>query len=592
MESIVYGISVIFIFVMFMLLKKSDKQISVIKTIVIGIALLICYNAFICFILGEFKIHISLYLLGVINFIVGALLLIPTIKSKSIQTYYCNVQDIVATVIVLIITLVLSYLNFGGELHIKYIMTDAAAHFSAAREFYEYGTTVNNIENEAVSGQFMMGAYTNTGILMKVFGPVIGEMNIYMIFTLFDICMLFIMGMSLYVAVDKLINKKWKFILSMFMILFFMAGYPYNSMICGYVYLQIGVLLISIIMTILSLFEEGISKKFLYITLTVLNIGILATYIIFAPVIFIVEFIFIMRKRYSINKKIFTLKNILIAIVVFLIPCIFAIYYYVMPGLIASSSGNGEMFYNLEGYIYRNLWANFIFLIPIALMCIKNKNDDISIWITTFSTLLIIMLSYLILINVFRLATYYYYKFNYILWYLLWYGSIYSINAFEGKKEKVLSGFIILYMIIGIFVIYFGKVEINQYVYNVNESIKDVYEIYGINKTIIKDVEIDLDKYEIDLYKFVHDNINLEDNNILLVVNPRQEWWFKAFFNYSNRDDFEVMLPSEEIYKWNDNQYTYALITYKGLNYKIYEKFINKGNIEFQNNSGIIYKSN
>ena len=156
----------------------------------------------------------------------------------------------------------------------------------------------------------------------------------------------------------------------------------------------------------------------------------------------------------------------------------------------------------------------------------------------------------------------------------------------------LLSIYVISYMLIGIIAVYFGNVEINQYVYNVNEKITDVYEIFGINKTIVKDVEIDLDKDELNIYKFVHDNIDLKDNKILLVVNPRQEWWFKGFFNYSNRDDFEVMLPEEEIYKWNDNQYNYILITYKSINYKIYEKFIDNGDIVFENNSGIIYKSN
>ena len=598
MESIIYVISVMFIFITFMLLKKSEEKISLIKFGVINIVCLLCYNALVCFILSEFKITITLYLLAIINAVVGAVFLFFIIKDKKIQKYSFKSQDAIAVLVILIATLIISFSNFGLELNIKYMTLDAGNHFGAAREFYEYGTLVDNLENEAVTDCFMTGAYTNTGILFKIFAPFISEINIYRVFIAFDMLTFFLVGIAMYSLIEKLINTRLNFILSMLMIIFFIAGYPCLCHIYGYSYLQVGILIFAIIISVLQYYETDFDKKIIYGILALLNYGLFFTYCIFIPVIYLAELIYIIKKRREINKKLFTKANITIFVVVFLIASLCGIYYFVVPHLLHAQSHNGETFVNLEGYIYRNIWSNFIFLFPIALLCLKKKNDDTYIWGTNLAILIIVMLIYMICMNLFKLSTYYYYKFNFILWLLLWYGAIYAINTLEGKLKTIMKCYISLYMIIGVVVIYNSNVRITYDTYNFNESIKDVYEVFGTNKKIIKDSIYDFNKNHIEGFKFIEDNLKLEKNNTMIIGTTAQQYWILGYFNYKNVADIRVKEYNQEYYfgidlnKWVDGEYKYLIVLNNYYNYSFYESFYNKlksGKVIFKNSDCTIY---
>lgn len=334
--SILYVISAIFVFITFFLKKKKDEKISFIKFSIISIISFMSYNTLICFLFRLINIPITLQILMIFNFVFGIIFLVLIIKDKGIQKYSINKKDVIAICVILLIATIMSIMNFGTELHIKYIMTDSALHFSAAREFYETGTLVDNIKNDMVTGSFMAGAYTNTGICFKVFAPFIGEINLYKLFILFDIFIFLFVGLAIYSAVEKIIDSKSKYILSLFMIVFFMLGYPLNSMIYGFVYLQLGILIIITIVNVLQCFNENINKKYLYGILFLLNFGLFFTYCIFTPIVYIVEFIYIIKKEYSENKKIITIKNFMICAVIFVIPIVFGVYYFVLPHLQAT----------------------------------------------------------------------------------------------------------------------------------------------------------------------------------------------------------------------------------------------------------------
>ena len=63
---------------------------------------------------------------------------------------------------------------------------------------------------------------------------------------------------------------------------------------------------------------------------------------------------------------------------------------------------------------------------------------------------------------------------------------------------------------------------------------------------------------------------------MLLIVSPRQAEWFNAFFNYKNRDDLQLVIPVEDIIKWNNKGYEYLLLLYRNDFYEQYKEIINK----------------
>ena len=84
-------------------------------------------------------------------------------------------------------------------------------------------------------------------------------------------------------------------------------------------------------------------------------------HILFIIVVYLLEFIYIIRTRYLEDKKIQNFNNFFICLFLFLLPIFCGFVYYVLPHIIQIGSG-GQFLLNIEGYIYRNVWSNFIFL--------------------------------------------------------------------------------------------------------------------------------------------------------------------------------------------------------------------------------------
>ena len=588
MQQIIYVLSVIYIFVTFILYKKSNEKISLLKFLTISVVTFLCYNTFVCFILNTINISITLFTLSLINIILGTIPLYFIIKNKEIQKYKIEIKNIIAMIFITILALTFLNLNFGFDLNIKYIMTDSSVHYTAARDFYKNDKLLNKVEDTSISKEFMTGTYVNTGILFKVVQPIIGETNLYKAFILFDTFLLCLMGLTIYTAIQNIIKKKFNFIISLIMVLFFLAGYPLNSYIYGYGYLQLGIIIIATIINILQFFNDNISKKIVYTLLFILNFGIFFTYCIFLPIIYIVEFIYILKKNKGENKKIVTAKNILIVLIVFIIPIICGLFYFVIPHLQQANERN--LFINIEGYIYRNCWSNFILILPLSLLCLKKRNDDTYIWLIFISILIIFMSLFFVLINKFNLSTYYYYKYNFVLWFMLWYGAIYGINLDYKLNFKIpIIIYLSTYIIIAIVTLNVKDVAITKETFDNDENITKAFDIYGINKTIIKYEAVDYNQKELQLLDYIYNNIDLTKDKIALIVNPRQESWFYAIFNYKNKEDLQEGIMEYEIEKWNNKECKYMFISYRSMYYAQYYDIIDFGEMIIGNEEGAIY---
>ena len=587
--GIIYAISIIYLFITIILYKKSEEKISFLKFFSISIVCFLCWNTLICFIMSTIGIPISFISLSCVNIVLGSIFLFFIIKKKDIQKYSLELKNIIAVGIIAIVCIILTILNLGNKIEIKYVATDAAVHFAAAKDFYKNDALLDKVEDTDVSSQFMIAAYVNTGILFKLTAPIVGECNLYKIFILFDVFSMLLLAVLVYCAVEKVIKSNIKFILSLIMIVFFMIGYPLNSFVCGYVYLQLGLIIIATIINVLQYYCEEFDRKIIYSILSICNFTIFFTYCIFVPIVYIVEFIYLVVKEYKNNKKIISMKNIVLFSTIFLLPIICGVYYYVIPYLL-SVKGEDAFIY-LDGYIYRNCWSNFIFILPMALFCLKKKNDDTFVWKIFTSFLVLSMIILFTLVNKLNLSAYYYYKFNYILWYLLWYGAIYAINVTESKINKFLHFYLLIYVTFAIAAIGFKTIDITKETFDSDENYTNAFDIYCINRKIMFDFNIDYTIQELDLLEYIHDNIELDkqSNRILLIMDSRQEYWFWAFFNYKNRNDIQATITKKEVDKWNNNEYKYLLVLYESNYYNQYKGLISYKRLLKENEAGAVY---
>lgn len=125
LEGIIFVITTVILNASFILIKKVDKKISILTFIGITAVINMCYNAFICYVLTFFNIPNKLYILAIINLVISIILIIKILRKNknnkfNIQEYSINRVDSFSAVVILIITLLVTFLNFRFPFNIKY----------------------------------------------------------------------------------------------------------------------------------------------------------------------------------------------------------------------------------------------------------------------------------------------------------------------------------------------------------------------------------------------------------------------------------------------------------------------------------------
>lgn len=550
-----YIFSILLVFVLAILVPKTKEKINLIKTIILTLICLFAYNTAICYILNFINISITLFSLSIVNLLINIVFLYKIIKNKEIQKYKIEKRDIVVCIVLSIIVIICICMNFKNLTKIRYISTDSLQHYKAAREFSENTTLFDKAEeNSTTSKSHMPMGYVNVGILFKIFRPWIGVVSLYKIYILFEAFIYFLCGMMFYYCIEKICKTRNQFIVGILFSIVYLIGYPLNSLISGFHYLLIGILYFT---TILYTMKEIIIKekiKFIYsvIMLMFLNIGLIFSYALFCPVIYLAEFFyFIYKYKKDKNKKHFIIFVLLTLILTGLMG--FDIILYQRFNEIGSTG------ISLEGWIYKNDWSNIILFLPFVgyyfIKIIKNDNFF-------EKSLLLCFIIFFILLIIGKYtgicSSYYFYKNSYVLWILVLYTAlkslIYLIN--KGNTYKyIVNIFTAFYMFLLTISILF--IDTHIYIYKEGkpkENLTKMMEIFTLNSTNMKLDTAFLSTQEIEAIK-QFDNIIEGDwkvnDNILVLPSPTQTLWIKALTGYETENN-----PNIDIYinEWNNGQ--------------------------------------
>ena len=148
--------------------------------------------------------------------------------------------------IILVVTLIASYLNFGLPLNIKYETGDPSVHHITSVVFSQEEKLLNFYKDDVygVSQGRKIGSYVNSGIIMQCFENVLDEMDYYNIFIIFGIFVLFLTGAVMYNTLEKFAKFKGGKVIALIVSILYLLGYPYNSLLFGFEYLSMGILLL------------------------------------------------------------------------------------------------------------------------------------------------------------------------------------------------------------------------------------------------------------------------------------------------------------------------------------------------------------
>ncbi len=345
-QSIIYLISIIVLLTIFLLIKKSDEKQNLLLWIFISIMFMFCYNAVIVYILSALYIHSTLITLIIVNFIISILLYFFLIRKRLIQKYYIKKLDIISVIILALLVIIIGYLRFGFPFKIVYETVDPGTHFWTSMDFFRESILLNKADTAIDFSARVFGSYVNAGILFKITYPMVGYINLYAIYIFFDLFMLFMAGVIFYFFVSSM-YKKNNFLISIIGSIMYLMGYPLNSMIFGFFYSgHVVTLFIVLILLFKFLDNKQIKENYIFILITLINIGICFTYYLYAPIIAIPETIYLMYKY----KKVLTKKQIIKRLLLIEgIPIILTVLYFFIPYI---DINQHSIFYQLtlDGY--------------------------------------------------------------------------------------------------------------------------------------------------------------------------------------------------------------------------------------------------
>lgn len=561
--GIIYTIITALLVINFILVKKSKEKQNVLLWGLISIVLLLGYNTVICCGLTAINIKCGLISLVIINTVIATILGIKIYKDKEIQKYYIKIKDIIAVILILLVVIIVGVKRFGIPFNIRYTSTDPSTHYAATKTF------TKNLRAPITNEDRMMpSAYINTGIAMLVASDVIIDENQYIVYILFDLLMLFLIGAVFYTGSVNKENSIVKSILSLILSIAFILGYPLNSMIFGFAYLSLVILYIVTLIVLAPYIKNGeITEITKCVIFSIINFGIFFSYYLFVPVIYssfgIYMLIDMIKNKKSKNiLSIFTIKNVIEIITILIIPTISGFCFFVLPGLVQTGK---TMVSHIaaEGYIYRDLYSNFLVFIPLVLYYIidviknkENKFDNMLLIITAVFTLYLLRKGLRA-----EASSYYYYKMYFMLWILVIYVSIESLFKLIDNKSAIYAyTYVITYICIIIASLKGIDKDITSInaLFNPTNHLNAYTDIYAYNNSVIKDKINDI--YTDTQIQVINDTIYKVGNKsiIQLYGNKFQILWARELTELTDTKEVEKLLQikgfDETLEEWIKNE--------------------------------------
>lgn len=624
--GIIYIISGIILLVNFILIKKSDKEIDLVGFTALSIVLLFCYNTFICYVLTFLTIPCKLEILALINIIVSLCLIMPIIKNKKVQKYTYMKIDILYIFLIVFLLLIVAFINFGFPFEVNYISSDPSYHYLTSLKFAKEDSLMPNTVHDQVYGDVSVRkavSYTNSGILMKSFSEDLDFIKCINIFIGFDIFTVVLIGIMVYIILKKHAKKSehkfWAFLIALICTL----GYPLNSMLSGFEYLTMGLLMICAIIDLVWYYENDMFKfSYVLVMFGLLNFGLFCSYYMFVPFMYPGLWIYFCIKNYTKTNKIITKELIILLLITLLIPFVLGYIYHLAPNVYAVIinktldpsevweytnyiAGDG---FATNGDIYVNLYSNMILLIPLTiyLFCkeIKENNLRENKFLGLIVVFCILFIEVLLIGNKLgRISIYYLSKNYFALWIMLAVTNYIALIYISETKYKSISR-ILIYGYIFIMIIYVACVpciagirpSINPY-----ENIFTVMDVFNNNKELVLHKQSEYNKKELEIMKYAKENLDF-NTKIDIVSNHRTYFWSYVLLEYVNVDEeYRNKYGGQNLLQKNlerirregiDKQETdYVIYFNKSRTYKLLKsKLFENSEIIFENEAGGILR--
>ncbi|SCP95253.1 hypothetical protein [Anaerobium acetethylicum] len=528
--------------------KSKIRQNGVVWLPVTAIALM-CFHTLVAGIFSFVHIPVGIISIGIGDLAAALFFWYRIIADNKRQEYFYEKTDVLFAGILLMIVAGFAVQRYGTDLQIHYQTTDPQNHLKYA---------MNIINDRKVYG--MYHASLNNALVIEMLSPLSEVNRYYRLFIISDLAMFLLSGMMFFAVIAGYARTKFLKAAAWAVTLVYMLGYPMNNINLGSVYLGIGVTLVAYLIFMTDGFLRNEWDKRVGIALISLGcLGIFLCYVLFMPAVFVGIFVTIARDRFM-KRQLFGQDTVMLFLAIFLIPCAVGLFY-ILTGTFGGDVSLGSAI-NTEGFIYKDLYYNFILLMPFSLYgtykILRNRAADSAVFIA--ATVLVSMLV-LLLIGLGGVASsYYYYKNYHPLWLVMW------VLFFNGIRylSKDVKGILASAALTALFVLGMKGFGIEERIRERNERFAPAVDsaidsnIFVFNYRSLRTSGYSADKLA--LYDYVYENLLPEKYDVPMAGPWDDVHWYEAITNQRHEHYYHWFTGGEEFLEKIREKADYVLV--------------------------------
>jgi len=362
----------------------------------------------------------------------------------------------------------------------------------------------------------------------------------------------------------------------------------------GFVYLGIGVTVISYIIYMTNCFISGDLDKNISILLLMMGcFGIFMCYILFMPVVFFAVF-FAITVYYIQSKKLISLDYVLTQLKVFLLPSILGLFY-ALCFQFGEDKIQVSSEINMEGFIYRNLFSDFVIFLPFAFYGIithlSKKKFGAGEFMTFFLALFMAAMLFLGLKG--KVSSYYFYKNYYFMFLLVFYFMQLGISYLS----KISKTAIVSYASVWAIVAAMAATKLDQKINNINllfaPAVKSssYFDIYLYNKSFLDTPQLFSPDY-LNLIKYVINGKLIQTGDVPIFDYWEKIYWYEAITNQVLPDYYYWIKDFNTIVSSIKSESHYVVVINNSDYVKRNADYFNSLEKVYENSEGFVAKVN
>ncbi len=521
--------------------RKSHKPMNGFTWMVLSFLITICMGGIVAGVISLVRIPVNVYTMAVIYLLLALLLGWAIRKEGMAQEYIWETYDFLVIVLVTVAVVAISLKIFSPQLWYCYYNSDAGLHLKEATEI---------VRSQSVTKMYFL--HLQNAMLIEMVQPFVRIADWYKGYILGDCFFLWVETLFFVAMIRRFAKTKASKAFALLLTVGYFMGYPFFSYYYSFGYWAAGAMFVGFLAMSLRLYDEAqVERKYSTLMLMLGCFGVVTTYMLFAPVAFLTVFAYLalVAKR---EGKLFTRRNVFLALKVFLLPTAMGIYYCLFGFFIASGTSITGALGNAGG-IYTELymdffWTIFPVLFVLAGLIKKRKYTSDAVFFGTFFCFTGVML---LLTLTHHVSTYYYYKTYYPLWMFCWVLTAQAVSIMLQEAKETLMAYCAM---VALFVVLcFGKVE-----YKIVTSTENItgamhstafFTLYQHDWSFIARGHQGLSESVFDLFQYVADHLS-EETMVPLMTEENdygQTYLYEGVSGYDFPDFYEWRHTQEEL---------------------------------------------